>query len=192
MKGSSFTKNDILRLLRDNSSTIFKYPNGWRVLFFKRQEINEGELEEFDVQVRCQRTNYISLVRDLYKSDEYGDIKDASFGSNDFSYVSAVKELINQLKNDGFVILEQQKCQYFTEFGKKLVPDGSGGVDEIFISPEKYFADDEKKLLETSIVLTTKGNSWLSYWRDRLNSEPLGALSFIVSSTALAISLLKL
>jgi len=192
MKNENVTKKDILELLRENSKAISKYPNGWRVLFFKKQESKDGEMEEFDVQLRCQRVNLISLVRDLYKSDEYGLIKDGAFGSNDFSYVSTVKELVNQLKNDGYVILEEQKCLYFTEFGKKLVPDGLGGIDEVFVNPEKYFTDDEKKLIETSITLTTKGHSWSSYWRDKINSEPLGVLSFLVASAALIISILTI
>lgn len=183
-------KNKILKMLRDNYSVLSKYPNGWKSLFFKKIETNEKlELVEVDIHVRHQYENYISLARRLYGADIYGEVRQGAFGSNDFSYIAALKVIIKQMEQDGYLKLAKQKPIFFTEFGKTVEPDGNGDICERYISAEKFFLDDEKELLETAILLTTKGQNKFSFWVDKIISEPVGVVAILLSIASLLFSI---
>lgn len=192
MKNLEINKKQILKSLRENSGMLSKHPNSCRVLFFKKHEMVNGEAEEFDIEVRCKHKNYISLVRELYDADNYGTIRKGALGSNDFSYISALQILVKQLEKDEYLFINKQECSYHTEFGRKMIPDGQGGLnDDYDMNAKRFFSAEEQRLLETSIELTTKGQSQLESWREKINSEPIASISFIIAAISLIFSILK-
>jgi hypothetical protein len=167
-------------------------PNIWRVLTFEKITGDCKGIEEFDIDVKFQHPNYISLIRELYNANKKGNIRCDDNGgiSDDFLFVPYLQLLIKQLENDGYVSLGFQKCTYETEFGKSETY-GPDGLDESYINAEKFFSVAEKKALETSIMLTTKGQSELSFFREKIISEPIGILSLVLSIISIIISIIK-
>lgn len=187
----NITKEEILKLLRNSQKNLLNQPNLWQVLTYKKIDSDENNQPiGFDVEVRFQNHNYVSIIRDLYNADIYGNIQKGPFGSSDFSYVPNLKNIINQLAQDGYITVEKQRVDYHTEYGLKLEYD-EDGRQEIYLNAGELFSDNEKELLETSITLTTRGQSNLEFWRDKINSEILGSLSFVIACISLIISILK-
>jgi hypothetical protein len=187
----NITKEEILKLLRNSQKNLLNQPNLWRVLTYKKMDSDEdNQPVDFDVEVRFQNHNYVSIIRELYNSDIYGNIQKGAFGGSDFSYVPNLKNLINQLAQDGYIVVEKQVVDYDTEYGLRFEYN-EDGKHEIYLNAGEFFSDNEKELLETSITLTTRGQSNLEFWRYKINSEILGSLSFVIACISLIISILK-
>ena len=181
-------KKNILKLLRNNAGNLSMSRNLWRVLTFQKYEdIGTDEPEIFNIEVRFQHHNYISLARDFYSSDEEGIIRNGAFGNEDFSFIPLLQTIVEQMKDDGYVYINKQKCDYHTDFGKEVEYD-ENGMNEIYIDAKKYFSQDELRFLETSITLTTKGQSWFSFVKENILSEPIGIISLIISFISIIIA----
>lgn len=188
---SKITKKEIIKLLQNSQKNLSDQPNLWRVLTYKKMDFNKNDQSiDFDVEVSFQNHNYLSIARDLYNADFYGNISEGSFSNLDFSYVSNLKNIIKQLIQDGYIVTEKQKVNYYTEYGKKTEYNEDGQY-EIYLKADKFFLKEEKDIFETSLILTTKGQNSIEFWRDKVNSEIIGSLSLIIACISLIISILK-
>lgn len=182
------TKREIIKLVKNDLKNLSDQPNLWRVLIYKKMDIDKNNQPiDFDVEVRFQNPNYLSIVRDLYNADIYGNIHEGPCSNHDFSYVSNLKNKIDQLVQDGYIVTRKQEINYHTEYGKKNEYSEDGG-QEIYVDAKKLFSKEEQEYLETSIVLTTKGQKKLDFWKEKFFSEPVGFVSLIIAIISLIIS----
>lgn len=189
------TRHDVLAMLRKHDAWFSRHPNSQNVIILERQEWNEDakQPESFDVEVHFTHPNYIYLLSELYGANK-SMIRDGGFGIDIFRLLSRIKMLVKQLEDDGYLKLEMQGCSFHTEFCKEIVyeyPDGEP-VDypfERYINASTKFSKDELLALNTSILLTTKGQSRMLFIKERLFSEPVGTFSLLISLVALLASI---
>lgn len=189
------TRNDVLDILRLHEIRFSKHPNSNNVITLERQEWNEDAEcpETFDVDVRFSYPNYIYLLSRLFNADK-NMIRDGSFGIDIFSLVPRIKTIIEQLQDDGYLVIGTQKCSFYSEFRKETVyldPDGDpvGSPYERFINAETRFTKEELLVLSSSIRLTTKGQDGKLFIKERFLSEPIGSTSLFISFVALLVSI---
>ena len=185
------TKKQILKLLNKSQDNLSNEPNLWRILTFQKIDTKYSQPEDFDVEVRFQNHNYVSIARDLYDSDSYGMIWDGPRGSTDFSHIPSFKSLIKQLSDDDYISIEKQTVHYNTDYDMQ-VEYFEEGPQEVYMAADKLFSEEERILLETSIILTTKGQNRFEFWKDKIISEPIGIFSFFVSLASLVISIISI
>jgi len=185
------TRNDVLNTLRQHEIRFSKHPNSNNIITLQRQEWNEdAECPEFfDVDIRFSYPNYIFLLSEFYSADK-NMIRDGNIGVDIFSLVPRIKTIVEQLKDDGYLKIESQKCSFYTEFGKVTVysdPDGEPIQHpyESYINAEVRFSKEELLIFDTSIRLTTKGQSRKLFIKEKLLSEPIGSFSLLISLGAL-------
>lgn len=154
---------------------------------------NGREPDKAIIEVRFPNHNYYTIIREIYYTDVHNTVwhklsnNTTSIGFSDQDIIPRLKVIISQLENDGYVMLQSQKCRYFTEYGKEEGCDESGHYD-IYKDAKKFVSIDEQKDLETAIILTTKGQNWLSSWRNKIISEPIGLLSLLIAVISLIFS----
>jgi hypothetical protein len=189
------TRNDVLNTLRQHEIRFSKHPNSNNIITLPRQEWNEDAQcpEFFDVDIRFSHPSYIYLLSELFSADK-NMIRDGNFGVDIFSLVPRIKTIVEQLKDDGYLKTEPQKCSFHTEFGKVTVysdPDGEPVHHpyESYINAEVRFSKEELLILNTSIRLTTKGQSRKLFIKEKLLSEPIGSFSLLISLGALLMAL---
>lgn len=192
------TRNDVLFTLRKHEERFLKYPNSNNVIILERQEWNEDAEcpEPFDVDISFSYPNYIYLLARLFNADK-NMIRDGSLGIDIFSLVPRIKTIVEQLQDDGYLIIDTQKCYFHSEFRKETVyldPDGDpvSKPFERHINAEAGFSKEELLALSSSIRLTTKGRSGKLFIKEKLFSEPIGAFSLLVSVAALLVSVLSI
>jgi len=192
------TGNDVLDILRKHEIHFSKYPNSNNMITLERQEWNEDAEcpEPFNVEVRFSHPNYIYLLSELYGADK-GTIRDGGLGVDIFSLVPRIKTVVEQLQDDGYIKIGSQKCFFHTEFGKEIVYqdfDGDPIVNpfERYINAEARFSKDELLALNSSITLTTKGQSGKLFLKERFLSEPIGSISLMTSVVAVLVSIFAL
>lgn len=180
---------DVLAVLRDSDSFTTKNPHARLVMTFKKHEYDEDikDQVDFEVTVRCSHPNYLSLIRNLYKTDQYGFIRDGSFGIDSESFVPHIRTILTRLQDGGYINIGKQECTYHSDYNKRTEYD-EDGPNEIRINPKRFFTKEEQELLGAAVVLTTKGKSRFSFVKENILAEPVGALSLIVSIIALVIS----
>ncbi len=188
------TRNDVLNTLRQHEIRFSKHPNSNNVITLERQEWNEDAEcpETFDVDVRFSYPNYIYLLSRLFNADK-NMIRDGSFGIDIFSLVPRIKTIVEQLQDDGYLIIDTQKCSFHSEFRKETVyldPDGDpvSNPFERYINAEATFSKEELLVLSSSIRLTTKGQSGKIFLKEKFLSEPIGFISLLISFAALLAS----
>jgi hypothetical protein len=192
------TRNDVLNVLRRHEIYFSKNIDSNILTTLERKEWNEDaeESESFDVEVRFSHPNYIYLLLELYGADK-NTIRDGNLGVNIFDLVPRIKTVVEQLQDDGYVKIGSQKCSFHTEFGKETIYQDFDGDPiahpfERYINAEARFSKDELLVLNSSITLTTKGQSGKLFFKERFLSEPIGSISLITSVVAVLVSILAL
>lgn len=197
------TRNDLLKILRKHETRFSKHPNSNNVITLPRKEWNEDAEcpEEYNVDIRFTYPNYIYLISELYGVDN-GVIKDGGLGVDVFSLVPRMKTLIKQLEEDGYLIIGKQKCTFYSEKEEQITQYDELDDDVIaeyqihtgksykrFAPTEAAFLKTELAALNSTIVLTTKGQGCYPYMKERIYSEPIGFVSFLISLGAVVASL---
>jgi hypothetical protein len=196
------TRKDVLNTLREHEIRFSKHPNSNNVITLERQEWNEyaESPEPFNVDVRFSHPNYIYLLSRHYSADK-NLIRDGGFSVDIFSLVPRIKTVVEQLQDDGYLKIYSQECSFYTE--KEASPEPfdeeydymemekaeyqirTGEPYKRYIDAKKKFSEEELLALNVSIILTTKGQSRKLFIKERFFSEPIGAISLLISFIAL-------
>ncbi len=199
------TRNDVLNTLRKHEIRFSKHPNSNNIITLERHEWNEDAEcpDPFDVDVRFSHPNYIYLLSMHYDANK-NIIREGGLGVDIFSLVPRIKTIVEQLQDDGYLKIQSQDCSFYTEKEEYHEPFGeeyeyremekaeyqirTGGVYKQYIDAKKRFSEDELLALNVSIRLTTKGQNSTLFIKEKFFSEPIGAISLLVSLVALMLS----